>query len=227
MRRWLGFSFGFASVAALCFAGCTGSSQGSAPPDGGGDGDSSSSDGGATDSANRGDTATGEAATGSDGASGGDSPSGEDLGDAACPLDQLPSPTCNSIVASGPVVTTSFSPGTVPQSQGGIVPDGTYVLQSSTYYDGSGASDTFQTTWVICGDQWDVAYNVMTDGGAFRVHVNYTATLQGSEVALNPSCASMPSVNSPLTFGFSVSSGQITFSQDVEALVLVSTFAQR
>jgi hypothetical protein len=230
MGRRLRLPFGCAGLAALCFAGCTGGGDGSPSTSGGPDGDSPPSDGAATDSANGGETATaGDAnrdgpTTTSEASTGVDAPIGDGP---ACPVGELPSPMCNAIVASGPRVTTTFSSGTVPESGGGVVPDGTYVLESSTFYDGTVAPEMFQTTWLICGDQWDVGYNVTVDGGELVVHADYTATVQGSEVALKPTCASVESVYASLTFGFSVLGGGITFSQDVQGLVLVSSFSRQ
>src|ERR1700677_5069595 len=65
-------------------------------------------------------------------------------GDAACAPEELPSPTCNAIVSGGSVVTSTSSSGSPPEAQGGAIPDGTYVLVSSTYYGGYSAPADFQ-----------------------------------------------------------------------------------
>jgi hypothetical protein len=96
-----------------------------------------------------------------------------------------------------------------------------------TYYGGSASPQTVQTTWVICGDHWDVADNIIaSDGDVTRIHVNYTASVHGSSIALNPTCASQESLNAA-TRDFSVSGNQATFFQNVAGHTLVSVFARQ
>jgi hypothetical protein len=226
MRRLLTIqvSFGVTCLAALAIAACSssGGGQGSTP-DAGSD-VSSGGDGPTTnDSATGGDTGTGNDSPAGDGPVG----PGDAAGDASCAVIELPSPMCNDIVASGPLVMTTTSAGTPPQPQGGAVADGTYVLQTATYYGGSPSMQTFQTTWVICGDSWDVIDNLIAaDGGVTPIHVNYTASVQGSAIVLNPRCASLQSVNTSMNVSFSVSGGQLTLFQTVQGgVMLVSAFA--
>jgi len=115
-------------------------------------------------------------------------------GDAECQPAELPSPTCNAIAASGTVVTSSSLSGSPPTPQGGAVTDGTYVLVSSTYYAASPPPAQFQTTWVICGEHWDVAENAFgpDGGGGETIHVDFTASAQDGGIVLTQTCNSLP-----------------------------------
>jgi hypothetical protein len=210
-----------------CLVGCT--SQGSGnTADGGmvlGDdaaipGDAAAADGLLSSDA----TITGPDVVSPDAASRADDGAGQQA-DAECVPAELPSPTCNTIVASGAVVTSSSQSGSPPEAQGGIIPDGTYVLVSSTYYGGYSPPADFQTTWVVCGDHWDVAENALgpDGGGGEIVHADFTVSVQDAGIVLTQTCNSIANNYSEMR-GFTVSGNQITFVQSTNGLTLVSTF---
>jgi hypothetical protein len=202
----------FLVIPSLCGIGCSDKS----PPGGG----ATSEDGG-----NIGDAAA-DVAAASDGATPAED-SGSS-GDAACVSSELSAPECNSVVPSGPLVVSTSSSATAPTAGGGSLTDGTYVLESSTYYGGSQASETFQTTWVICGSHWDVAENFITaDGGESSLAVNYLATVQGSSVTLNPTCSSIAGNDTAMTRSFTVSGDQLTFIQSISGLTLVGSYVRQ
>jgi hypothetical protein len=108
------------------------------------------------------------------------------------------------------------------------VADGTYVLQSSTWYGVCQPPETFQTTWVLCGNHWDVAQHVTTalDAGETSLQVNFISTVESPSVTVNPSCSSLAAYDVALTRDFTVSGSHLTFieSRDNDASVLVGVY---
>ncbi len=105
--------------------------------------------------------------------------------------------------------------------------DGTYVLQSSTWYGVCQPPDTYQTTWVLCGNHWDLAQHVtVPDAGEISVQLNFTSTVQSPSVTLTPACSSLAAYDVVLAREFTVSGDQVTFieSHDNDASVLVGVY---
>ena len=112
--------------------------------------------------------------------------------DGSCMARELPAPTCNSVATSGAFVAVTPASGPPPQPNGGVVTDGTYVLVSSSSYGGGTLlAPPSQTTWTICGDQWDVANTTMPAAySPYTVHVSFTASIVGSSIGLTQVCSS-------------------------------------
>jgi hypothetical protein len=68
----------------------------------------------------------------------------------------LPSPDCNQVTVSGPPIVPTCASGEPPTAHGGTVPDGLYVLESTTFYGGcpSITQNTGWVTWIVCGNDW-------------------------------------------------------------------------
>jgi hypothetical protein len=60
-------------------------------------------------------------------------------------------------------------------------------------------------------------------GGETTVHIDFTASVQGSAVTLAQTCSS-DQVDYSMTRTFTVSGNQLTFQRSVNGLTLVSTF---
>jgi hypothetical protein len=87
------------------------------------------------------------------------------------------------VTVSGPAVVATCANGEPPTAHGGTVPDGLYVLQSTTFYGAcpSIPANTGWVTWIVCGDAW-VTQNLFpgTDGGPDPRHYNVQQMLDGS-----------------------------------------------
>jgi hypothetical protein len=122
---------------------------------------------------------------GSDGSAGGsdapssgtDAPAASDAGGAGpeastdgssaangCPLGPTLPPEagggCNLLTPGSALVQEMCSDAAVPVANGGTIQDGTYLLQSVTYYGACpppGQVTQDRVTWVICGNQWQSA----------------------------------------------------------------------
>jgi hypothetical protein len=122
-------------------------------------------------------------------------PSDASAPDAACALTENDAGTCSDLEALGPTVTATCVLSEPPQAQGGTIVDGTYTLQSFTYYGVCPTTpDIARTTWSICGDHWDVAQVSFantgnSDGSASPVsRFNFRTTVQASSVAFDTAC---------------------------------------
>jgi hypothetical protein len=214
-------SFGLAAV----FVGC-GSSSAGAP---GGDAGDAAVFVGDTEVTSDADQGGGDVSSG-DGGAGEASTTGSDDGQGAvdtgstgqCPLTEVFALPCNVLSPSGSVVTSTCSSAEPPQAQGGTVADGTYVLESVTWYGTCQPAEAVQSVWVVCGGLWDVATNAPgTDAGL--IHTNYTSAVQGTAVTLNPICSSggsMPGV----MHDYTVSGRHLAMTTSYGASILVSVY---
>ena len=157
---------------------------------------------------------------------------------AACTLTENDAGTRSALDAVGPMVMATCSQSEPPQPQGGTVEDGTYTLQTFTYYGVCPTSpDLASTTWSICGDQWDVAQLVpllSTDpdaGTAPVFRLNFATAVQGTSVSFQLSC--VPTSAAPIVLaprGYTASPGHLTFiypDPSVAGRILVSNYARQ
>jgi hypothetical protein len=80
---------------------------------------------------------------------------------------------CNALAPTGPLVTEACSSGSVPAPQGGTIQDGTYLLESVTYYGPCPATLTQdRVVWVICGNRWDSAQVIGSATTTYDVSVS-------------------------------------------------------
>jgi hypothetical protein len=139
--------------------------------------------------------------------------------------------TCSSIDPSGPMITAMCSMAEPPQAQGGTVEDGTYVLAAVTHYGSCPTSlDVASTTWVICGNHWDVAQvtplNPTADAGLAPVlRLNFLAAIQGTSIDFTLACGTS---NGGVTMrGYTSSGGHLWFVYTVNTDVVVSEYTKQ
>jgi hypothetical protein len=146
---------------------------------------------------------------------------------AACTLGEVFTPPCNAIAPSGPVVTSTCASGAPPAPQGGAVADGTYVLESATWYGSCPQAGTLQATLVTCGGVWNEAENVTAlDAAVNLLRVNFTAAIEDASVVLNPICTT----GSPMAggaYGFSVAGTRLTTLTTYGNTVLARVYDQQ
>jgi hypothetical protein len=101
---------------------------------------------------------------------------------------------CNTLTnVAAPVVPTCVS-GTVPTGTGGAVADGTYVLSSQTYYNVPACpSESIAGTFTFSGGCLQGVAGV--DRGQQSYTLNATFAVQGSEMTVNVTCASLAGGN--------------------------------
>jgi hypothetical protein len=138
--------------------------------------------------------------------------------------------TCNDIAPSGPMVATTCASGEPPEAQGGSIEDGSYVLESSTWYGACQAATNSAVTWNLCGSDWEVAETQFSAAGTSTLHVDYVATVGSTTVAISPVCETLVGV-AAMSRGYSASPGHFTFVTDYTFAngnaVLVDTFIRQ
>ena len=164
-------------------------------------------------------TAGGAGNASGQGGAGGDT-STDDSGASSCPLNRDFAPPCNALIPSGPPVTSTCSTTAPPPAEGGTPVDGVYELETATWYGDCQDTQTVQSTWLVCGDLWDVA----VASNAMVTRTNYTSAEQGTAVTLNPICVSQGSA-AGTTRDFSVAPGKLTLESHHGTSTLVNTYA--
>jgi hypothetical protein len=136
---------------------------------------------------------------------------GSDVPDSAsaCPA-VAPGPgACNDLQGTGMGVPVDCVPGSAPTPSGGMIEDGTYVLQSSSFYGGCPATGEYdRITWAICGSSWATVQESALTSGDHYLHINATAAVGGSNVSLTLDCA--PPGTPGESFGFDATPGTLT-----------------
>jgi hypothetical protein len=120
---------------------------------------------------------------------------------------------CTTLVAGGPLVQESCSDASVPMAQGGVIEDGTYVLESATYYGACPMPQNItrdQVTWVVCGSNWQSSQLIGTLAPA-----TYAVTVSPGDASTSLSfeltCSSpSPPAKMPLLYGYDVTPGHLT-----------------
>ncbi len=157
---------------------------------------------------------------------------------ATCPIAENDAGTCNVVDPVGPFVQATCSTAEPPQVQGGVVEDGTYVLQTFTYYGTCPPqAQVASTTWAICQDHWDVAQSVLLNpsnpeaGVTPVLRLNYTTSIQGSTVTFTSACVSNNVSSSGLSpRGYTATPGHLTFvypDTSNPSTVFVSTYTRQ
>jgi hypothetical protein len=124
----------------------------------------------------------------------------------ACHLLPTGMETCNAVPQQSATITSSCVADPLPTATGGVVEDGTYVLQSLTYYghDCPPSPDIERITWVVCGTQWELVEDIVApDGGIQIVRLDLTRTSQGSMLSSNITCrpgTSQPTMADPQSY---------------------------
>jgi hypothetical protein len=98
-------------------------------------------------------------------------------------------------------------------AQGGVIEDGTYVLESATYYGVCPMPENItrdQVTWVVCGSNWQssqligalppATYGVIVSPGDASTSLSFELTCS------TPS----PASKMPLLYGYDVTPGHLT-----------------
>ena len=110
---------------------------------------------------------------------------------AVCSLEPIDSGTCNALMQRASLVTSVCSSQPLPAAVGGVIEDGTYLLESLTYFAGvcPPSPDLERITWVVCGTQWELVEDLnATDGGSHIVRLNLTRETQGNLLSSNIIC---------------------------------------
>jgi hypothetical protein len=148
----------------------------------------------------------------------------------ACPVPENDGGTCSTVEALGPLVDSACSSAEPPQPQGGTIQDGTYVLDSFTYYGGCMPdAPATTTTWVICGDHWDTAERFASADGSNLppLEINTLATVSGTTVDLAITCLSAGlSFSGFAPRGYTASPGHLMFIYSVTNGTGVSTYTK-
>jgi hypothetical protein len=97
---------------------------------------------------------------------------------------------CNSLTASGPVVTLECSAATLPAPTGGTIVDGTYTMTSATFYGPDcPATEQDQNTWLVCGSTWQTVQVSNTEGQGTTVNTfDLNVLKSGSSLRLQVTC---------------------------------------
>jgi hypothetical protein len=149
----------------------------------------------------------------------------------ACPLAPTDMQTCNAVPQQSPTITSSCVPAALPPAEGGIVEDGTYVLQSLTYYGGPcpPSPDVERITWVVCGTQWELVEDLVApDGGVDVVRLNLARPAQGSMLTSNITCkpgATKPVMADPQAY--TASPGRFSVQIKAASGTRIDTFIKR
>jgi hypothetical protein len=97
---------------------------------------------------------------------------------------------CNQLRPTGPLIQETCSDAAVPVAHGGTIADGTYFLETTTYY-GTCPPPMLITqdrvTWIICGSQWESAQVIGTNSTNYDVMVS-PGDAGASSLALNIVC---------------------------------------
>jgi hypothetical protein len=115
-----------------------------------------------------------------------------------------------------------------PQMQGGTIEDGTYVLQSVSYYGTCPSIQPTLTNWFIAGDAWAALEVVEVDdaGNIAIMSAAYSAVMADNEVILCPTCIQrIP--NAIDTRTFTASPKQLTFTAYQGGTWTVATFVNQ
>jgi hypothetical protein len=113
----------------------------------------------------------------------------------ACPAAENDAGTCNAIDATGPTIVSTCLSAEPPQPQGGMIEDGTYVLESIAFYGGCPSTpEATSTTWLLCGTHWDVAQLTPRsptdpDAGTLPIlRLNFEVAVQLTSVSFTLAC---------------------------------------
>jgi hypothetical protein len=107
-------------------------------------------------------------------------------------------------------VTSTCSTAATPTPSGGVIQDGTYALQSVTFY---GPCPTFLPTdrilWVICGNAWETAQETTTNGTTSSLRVSLTTAIQSTSIQGAIGCESPGTSGGTTTWGYDASPGHL------------------
>jgi hypothetical protein len=172
---------------------------------------------------------------------GDDRPSTADARDAAnraeggtCPPPVTQDGTCNSIPLRGVTIRSTCSPAPIPQPGGGSIDDGTYVLDTMTFYGTCPANAAQQrTTWVICGGSWQMIEELERisgnpDAGLLTERVGVSMMLQPTSVTGDVVCWFAPGTGpSRVTWSYDATPGHLSLYIPIAPGVRVDSFTRQ
>jgi hypothetical protein len=94
---------------------------------------------------------------------------------------------CNAVPDAPSMITSTCSAASTPSPTGGNVEDGTYVLESMTYFGFCPAMpDVEADSWTICGTEWDTRQQ--TSAPPLVQRIDTTASFAGAVVTVLVHC---------------------------------------
>ena len=165
-----------AALASFAPLGCGGSSSSGSASDGGGSGTDADGLGQGGSVGNDAKSTSDDAGEDSSTPRPDASPPSDGGAGSACMLTPVEPPDgavgCNQVTAVGPLIQETCSDAGAPTPHGGTIVDGTYVLESATYYGVCPTAPNVtqdRVTWVLCGDQWQSTQIIGTMRSSFNV----------------------------------------------------------
>jgi hypothetical protein len=118
-------------------------------------------------------------------------------GASACALPVLDPAACNAVPDAPSMITSTCSLTSAPPATGGKVEDGTYLLDSMTYFGTCPAApDVEADSWTICGSEWDTRQETGVPSVVRRIDT--TASFAGAVVTVSIHCIDVaPSTGTP------------------------------
>jgi len=152
----------------------------------------------------------------------------------SCQLPITQDGTCNSVALVGPTITSTCSTDPAPVARGGVVEDGTYVLDSATTYGNCAAGAGQQRiTWVICGNAWETVQEVQSvsgnpDAGLITERIGLSVTPQQTSVMGSIGCWNVPGTGpSAVTWDYDATPGHLSLYIKLNPGVRVDSFTKR
>jgi hypothetical protein len=212
-----------AALASFAPLGCGSSSSSGSVNDGGGSG--TDAEGSGPDGSVRNDATSGSDDAGEDSST----PLSDGGAGSACMLTPVEPPDgaagCNQVTAVGPLIQETCSDASAPTPHGGTIVDGTYVLESATYYGVCPSAPNVtqdRVTWVLCGDQWQSTQIIGTMKSSFNV-VAGPGDAGDASIVITETCP----VATALGRSYDVTPGRLAFFFPNGASIEVDTYVRQ
>ena len=156
-------------------------------------------------------------------------------GTGSCQLEITQDGTCNALALQGTTITSTCSTAAAPVASGGTIEDGTYVLETSTYYGSCPVAMSQQRiTWVICGSSWETVQEVQRiagnpDGGLIIERVGFSpVTLDAASIQARIGCWNAPGTAQPgVIWGYDATPGHLALYISTSPGVHVDSFRKQ
>jgi hypothetical protein len=145
-----------------------------------------------------------------------------------------PAPQC---FAASTILPSSRTPiaslcasGDPPQPEGGVVPDGIYILTAREIYSSTcGSVPGYEIGIIMCSGRWLMTIIVANDAGPSNDSViyDYSEVRQGDSFVLTQVCSTSDNADAgTTTVGYTYSSGQLTLDWTSSGQEIVETYVK-